>query len=231
MINNVEGKALQPISSEGNITTIIARDLPEAWFLSLKCIMRTGHEYLVKRGSFEGDTYRKELDAVAIQIFHPGSQPMVPDVPLGVPPPCTMDYVEQYLPYLMTSDKGQNDLYTYGEDIDKQLPKLIEMLKSAGESTNQACMAIGSAASMDLEHPQCLRVIDTRIRNGRLHFHVYFRSWDLWSGFPANLAGIQILKEYVASEVGVEDGYLFAYSKGLHLYSTHWELARMVLRR
>jgi len=33
-----------------------------------------------------------------------------------------------------------------------------------------------------------------------LHFVLYFRSWDLWGGFPAKLAGIQLLKEYMASD-------------------------------
>lgn len=191
--------------------------------------MARGHVYTVTRGSFEGSTQRKEFDSVTLRVKYPGSRPLVPVVPDGVPPPTTQEYVEQYLPYLMTGDKSRGELYTYGEDIDKQLPELIKVLKEGGEGTNQACMSIGSAGSILLEHPQCLRVIDTRIRDGRLHFYVYFRSWDLWGGFPSNLATIQILKEYVAGEVGVEDGELIAYSKGLHLYDYNWELARRVL--
>jgi thymidylate synthase len=37
---------------------------------------------------------------------------------------------------------------------------------------------------------------------------------------------MQLLKEYVASEIGVEDGELIALSKGLHLYDYTWGLAR-----
>jgi thymidylate synthase len=87
-------------------------------------------------------------------------------------------------------------------------------------------MAVGDASSIDLADPPCLRAIDTRIRDQRLHFFVYFRSWDLWAGFPSNLAAIQLLKEYMASEIGVNDGELIAMSKGLHLYEYSWELAR-----
>lgn len=213
-----------------DLLTVVARDLPEAWNLCIRGIMDHGYKYLITRGSHVG-SHRKEFDAVALEILYPGTKPLVPDVPEGVPPPSSMDYVENYLPYLMTSDKSQNELYTYGEDIDKQLPELIKMLKEAGDGTNQACMSVGNADSMFLEHSQCLRVVDTRIREGKLHFHVYFRSWDLWAGFPSNLAAVQILKEYVAGEVGVEDGQLFAYSKGLHLYEHHWKVANMVLGR
>lgn len=211
-----------------DLVTIEARDLPELWYLCIKECMARGHVYTVDRGSFQGQQ-RKEFDSATLLVKYPGTRPLVPTVPEGVPPPATQEYVEQYLPYLMTNDKAQGELYTYGEDIDRQLPELVKVLKEGGSGTNQACMSIGSASSIFLEHSQCLRVIDTRIRYGKLHFYVYFRSWDLWGGLPSNLAAIQILKEYVASEVGVEDGEIVAYSKGLHLYDHSWELARIVL--
>lgn len=209
---------------------IDARDLPEAWFLCIQKAMETGHEYLVERGSHQGQ-YRKEIDFVTLRVRYPGTRPLVPDTPEGLPPPSSMDYVEQYLPYLLCGVKEDREQYTYGIDIEKQLPELIKILKEAGGGTNQACMSIGDAGSIFLSDPQCLRVIDARIRYGKLHFYVYFRSWDLWSGFPSNLAAIQILKEYVASEVGAEDGELIVCSKGLHLYDHHWKLAGMLLRK
>ncbi|MFC2040763.1 hypothetical protein ACFLTY_00365, partial [Chloroflexota bacterium] len=55
-------------------------------------------------------------------------------------------------------------------------------------------------------------------------------SWDLWAGFPSNLAAIQLLKEYMSSEIGVGDGELIASSKGLHLYDYSWDLARATVR-
>ena len=208
------------------ITTIVARDLPEAWYLCVREIMAHGYEYVITRGSHV-EASRKELDSVVLEVLFPGSRPMVPDVPQGVPPPCSMDYVEKYLPYLMTGSKEKNEIYTYGEDIDKQLPVLIKILKEAGEGTNQACMTVGFPGSILLEHSQCLRVIDTRIRNGKLHFHVYFRSWDLWGGFPANLAAIAVLQRMMAEDIGVKIGEIIASSKGLHLYGYVEDLAKI----
>jgi thymidylate synthase len=72
-----------------------------------------------------------------------------------------------------------------------------------------------------------LRGIDTRISDGKLHFVVYFRSWDLFNGFPANLGAIQLLKEYMAAEIGVEDGEIIASRKGLHIYDYVFELAKL----
>ena len=82
-------------------------------------------------------------------------------------------------------------------------------------------------SDVTLVDPPCLRSIDTRIQDETLHFMVYFRSWDLWGGMPANLAGIQNLKEYMAGEIGVKDGEMIVESKGLHLYGYAEELAKL----
>ena len=75
--------------------------------------------------------------------------------------------------------------------------------------------------------PSCSAAQPTRIQDGTLHFVVYFRSWDLWGGMPANLAGIQNLKEYMATAIDVKDGEMIVESKGLHLYGYAEELANL----
>jgi thymidylate synthase len=108
-----------------------------------------------------------------------------------------------------------------------QIEEVIRMYRTKGYGTNQAAMTVSVPSDILLRDPPCLRHIDTRIRKGKLYFMVYFRSWDLWNGFPANLGGIQMLKEYMAAEIGVEDGDIIAASKGLHLYDYVWELAQL----
>jgi thymidylate synthase len=212
-----------------NITVIKARDLSEAWFLCLKKALEEGYEYKIDRGSYAGQR-RKELDLAVVEIKYPATRPLVPDVPPGIPAPSTMEYVENYLPYLMTSCKKEGEQYTYGQYLEKQIAEVIKMYKKDGFNTNQAFMAVGNEDSIILPDPPCLRMIDTRVRDGKLNFIVYFRSWDLWAGFPSNLAGIQLLKEYMASEIGVEDGEIAAISKGLHLYEYSWDLAKAVVK-
>ncbi len=211
------------------ISILEARDLSEAWFLCLRRTLSEGYEYKIERGSYAGQR-RKELDFVVINIKNPASRPLVPDVPQGVPPPSSMDYIESYLPYLMTAHKKEGEQYTYGQYLETQIAEVIRMYKKDGYNTNQAYMAVGDKKSISLSDPPCLRGIDTRIRYGKLHFFPYFRSWDLWAGFPSNLAAIQLLKEYMASEIGVEDGEIIASSKGLHLYEYVWEQARIAAR-
>jgi len=212
-----------------DITVIEARDLSEAWFLCLRKTLSCGYEYRIDRGSYAGQR-RKELGLVVVRIKNPGTRPLVPDVPQGVPAPSTMEYVESYLPYLMTSHRAEGEQYTYGQYLEKQIPEVIRMYKEQGFNTNQGYMAVGNEDSIFLDDPPCLRGIDTRIRDNRLNFIVYFRSWDLWAGFPSNLAAIQLLKEYMSGEIGVEDGEIIGISKGLHLYEYSWDLARAAAR-
>jgi thymidylate synthase len=212
-----------------NISVIEARDLSEAWFLCLRKTLTEGYEYKIDRGSYAGQR-RKELDFVVVKVRNPATRPLIPDVPQGVPPPTNMKYVESYLPYLMTAHKRKGEQYTYGQYLERQIPEVIKMYREDGYNTNQAFMAVGDKKSISLPDPPCLRAIDTRIRDNKLHFFAYFRSWDLWAGFPSNLAAIQLLKEYMASEIGVDDGELIASSKGLHLYEYAWELARTSAR-
>jgi thymidylate synthase len=104
---------------------------------------------------------------------------------------------------------------------------VIDTYRQFGERNNQLVLQIAHPSDLTLLDPPCLRSIDTRIQNNGLNFFVYFRSWDLWNGFPANLAAIQNLKEYMAAEIGVEDGQMVVESKGLHLYGYAEDLANL----
>ena len=83
------------------------RDLNEAWWKSLREVLLRGREYVIDTGSFE-QSKRKELDFIVLQIRKPNTRPLVPDVPLGVPAPTSMEYVENYLQYLQGEYRYSN---------------------------------------------------------------------------------------------------------------------------
>jgi thymidylate synthase len=210
-----------------DIIKIDAFDIPDSWFQLLKACLEKGYEYRIEEGASVGDR-RKELDFVWVRIKYPGNRPIIPDVPLGIPPPTSYKFVYEYMEVLVTSLGKADYDYTYGERLEAQIPLIIERLKQT-ENTNQTCMEVGKPEDINLENPPCLRLIDVRRRYGKLHFFCYFRSWDLWGGYPTNVAGLQLLKEYMAREIGIEDGEMLLASKGLHLYSREWELAEKVI--
>jgi thymidylate synthase len=217
-----------------------AFDLDDAWFQCLAQILDCGHVYTITKGSYEGQK-RLEFDFAVVRVKKPAHQ-IIPIIPEGmsIPAPTDMNYIQGYLSYLMTGTKTETEDYTYGErlvggkELSKEMPlevnqieEVIKLYKEKGFGTNQAVMEIGMPSDIKLVDPPCLRLIDTRIRYGKLHFMLYFRSWDLWGGFPSNLGGLQLVKQYMAEEIGVEDGEIIAVSKGLHLYDYAWDLAKL----
>lgn len=237
-----------------NLVSIEARDLPDAWFQCVAKVLEPGvaRKRIVNQGSYEGE-YRLEFDFITVHILNPTARPIIPEIPhhLGIPAPTDMDYVDGYFArYLMSDVKSEGEQYTYGErmvsaltapiahiDMDhtffgnerpitvNQIERIIERYKKNGPGNNQLIIQVGQPGDIMLKDPPCLRHIDTRVEEGKLHFVIYFRSWDLWGGFPANLAGIALLMEYMAGEIGVEPGEFICSSKGLHLYGYVWEIA------
>jgi thymidylate synthase len=229
---------------------IDAFDLDDAWFQCLSAILEKGHVYTITSGSYEGQK-RLEFDFAVVRVKKPFHQ-IIPIIPEGmsIPAPTDMDYIQGYLSYLLTGAKTETEDYTYGErlvdpkvkikynaqgkEMVKEMPlevnqidEVIKIYKEKGFGTNQAIMEIGMPSDITLADPPCLRLIDTRVRYGKLHFILYFRSWDLWGGFPSNLGGLQLVKQYMAGEIGVEDGEIISVSKGLHLYDYSWDLAKI----
>ena len=251
-----------------NVQFIKATSLDDAWHQTLFKMLEEGSVFKIDRGSYAGQK-RLEFDNITVQIQHPETRPLLPQIgeAYGVPNPVADDYLDDYLPYLMTGELKAEESYTYGQRlthcptklwyVDKypinkivikeydelkelgiifedefqgncinQIELLIWIYKNKGHRNNQMVLQVAQPDDMLLQDPPCLRHIDTRIQDGKLHFYPYFRSWDLWGGFPANLGGIQLLKEYVASEIGVEDGEIIASSKGLHIYDYSFDLAK-----
>lgn len=236
---------------------IVATDLDDAWFKVQYSLMLHGHRWTIERGSggCEGQE-RIEFDIATVQVTQPDTGPLLPIMPegSGIPPVADLDYVEQdyFSRYIMSDVKAENEEYTYGERINfpvaddllgetkTQIEWAIKMLAET-PMTNQATMEIGRpeditvhpkpSPGQDLStvgyDPPCMRVMDWRVRYGKLHLFVYFRSWDAWGGFPVNMAALELLKRHVAEQVGVANGELIGLSKGLHIYGHAEELAKI----
>jgi len=107
--------------------------------------------------------------------------------------------------------------------------EIIQTFLKETPETNRLVMEIGKPEDLLLKHPPCMRFIQFKVRYGQLHMYVYFRSWDCWGGMPANLAALQLVKEFLGKQADIEDGKIFASSLGLHLYDGEWELAEKVV--
>ena len=221
------------------VVSIEAVTLDDAWHQAVYNLFEHGRRYTIEQGSYTGSK-RIEFDFVVVRVKAPGEEPRLPKIPeqLNIPAPVNEDYVVNYFnDYIMGGKKAQDEDYTYGERLTNaadlkgnflnQVGTAISRYKKEGFGTNQIILQVGQPSDLLLSDPPCLRHVDTKMQDNTLHFFPYFRSWDLWGGFPANLAALQLLKEYMAAEIGVRDGEIIAASKGLHIYKHVEELAKL----
>ena len=103
-----------------NPLAIKATSISDAWFQTLYRCVEQGRSFTINRGSFEGQK-RLEFDFMTIHITHPWTIPLLPKVnpALGFPDPVEEDYLDDYLPYLMTGEEKEGESYTYGQRICK----------------------------------------------------------------------------------------------------------------
>ncbi len=225
---------------------IKAKTISDAWFQLIYNVFDNAYTQRIQRGSFENEQYRLQYPGMAVYIEHP-SEDMVPVMPpnSGIPAPTTMEYIEDYFAnYLMDPELSENETYKYASRIHYPMPKggtqldrVIEMLRET-PLTNQAVVEIGTPEDNDIclgndgkMDPPCLRLLDFKAVPLKdetvLTVSCYFRSWDLWAGFPTNLGGIELLKKYVADEAGLSSGPIYAYSAGAHIYGYQEDIARL----
>ena len=97
---------------------IEATSLSDAWFQTLYRCVEEGRPFHIDRGSYEG-LRRLEFDYATIHIKYPATVPLLPQVnpALGFPDPVAEDYLDGYLPYLMTGEVKEGESYTYGQRI------------------------------------------------------------------------------------------------------------------
>ena len=198
---------------------IKSKTISDAWFQCLYNLDSPDvYRQEIERGSFENESYRLQYPFLSVEISNPLVD-MVPSVPDGVAPPSSQEFIEEYYCDYILGGKGpeKNEEYTYAERIGDQLPTIMETLAKTPQ-TNQACMVVGRHEDVHLSDPACLREIDFKVVHDTLTLTTYWRSNDLWAGFPVNMGGMARLQEMVAEYIGKQVGKMYYYSSGSHIY-------------
>lgn len=225
---------------------VIAKTISDAWFQLIYNLFDYAYSQEIQKGSFENEQYRLQYPGIAVYIEYPYYD-MVPVMPpnSGIPAPTTKEYIEDYfVNYLMNPELAVNETYKYASRIHNRMPKggtqlerIIDMLRKT-PLTNQAVIEIATPEDLDIcfgndgrIDPPCLRLLDFKVIPTKsdltLTVSAYFRSWDLWAGLPTNLGGIELLKQFIARETSLNNGPMYAYSAGAHIYGYQEEIARL----
>ena len=117
-----------------------------------------------------------------------------------------------------------------GRKVD-QISLLLESLKHNPESRRHLVCAwnIGEVEKMAL--PPCHCLFQFYVAEGKLSCQLYQRSADVFLGVPFNIASYSLLTMMIAQVLGYRSGDFVHTFGDLHLYSNHFEQARLQLTR
>lgn len=200
-----------------------ANTVSEGWLKILDNVMKFGEEKPTEHG-----TKMKEI--VDIVAVIDGDEETIPSFM-----PCDANALKDYIPKLISQEKPENVVYTYGsrlrERID-QVQNAIDYLKEVPYT--RRAIAVTWRMDEDQKHnknPPCLTQIVWNVSHGKLHQTCSFRSHDMYEGWPLNMYGLRELQQMMAREVGIPAGQLVCLSISAHIYQPRWEEAKEVVKK
>ena len=117
-----------------------------------------------------------------------------------------------------------------GRHID-QIATVVEQIKNNPNSRRMIVSAWNPALVDDMALPPCHAMFQFYVADGKLSCQLYQRSADIFLGVPFNIASYALLTMMVAQVCGLQAGEFIHTLGDAHLYSNHFEQARLQLSR
>ena len=117
-----------------------------------------------------------------------------------------------------------------GRHID-QIANVVEQIKKNPDSRRLIVSAWNPALVDEMALPPCHALFQFYVANGKLSCQLYQRSADIFLGVPFNIASYALLTMMVAQVCGLEAGEFIHTFGDAHLYSNHFEQAKLQLSR
>jgi thymidylate synthase len=117
-----------------------------------------------------------------------------------------------------------------GETID-QIATVIQQIRTKPESRRLIVSAWNPAEIDAMALPPCHCLFQFFVSDGKLSCQLYQRSADIFLGVPFNIASYALLTMMAAQVTGLKPGEFIHTLGDAHLYSNHFEQAKLQLSR
>ena len=117
-----------------------------------------------------------------------------------------------------------------GRHID-QITNVVEQIKKNPDSRRLIVSAWNPALVDEMALPPCHALFQFYVADGKLSCQLYQRSADIFLGVPFNIASYALLTMMIAQVCGLEAGEFIHTLGDAHLYSNHFEQAKLQLSR
>ncbi|MCX8752658.1 thymidylate synthase [Snodgrassella sp. B3837] len=117
-----------------------------------------------------------------------------------------------------------------GRHID-QISNLLQQIKNNPDSRRLIVSAWNPALVDEMALPPCHALFQFYVANGKLSCQLYQRSADIFLGVPFNIASYALLTMMIAQVCDLQSGEFVHTLGDAHLYSNHFEQAKLQLSR
>jgi thymidylate synthase len=221
-------KKLEPeiiFPSEKTAFRVEEETVAKAWLRILQLALKFG---FVKK-SQHGEQQREIMNLIAVIT---GDDP--DSVAWKDYFPFSKDELLQYYPQLVTGMSVSEVTYTYGQRLRSygkidQLKSLIELLKKHPHSRRGINVLYDVEQDISSDNAPCLILVQCLVQDEKLFLTCYFRSHDLFDGWPKNVFGLLKLQKYISEESGLKIGSLTVISNSAHVYERNWKKTQNIL--
>ena len=119
----------------------------------------------------------------------------------------------------------------YARDGFDQISHLLEQIKQRPNSRRLLVTGWNPREAETVELPPCHTLFQFYVQDGELSCQLYQRSADIFLGVPFNIASYALLTCMLAQVSGLRPGEFVHTLGDAHLYSNHFEQARLQLTR
>ncbi|MEE4243791.1 MAG: thymidylate synthase [Kangiellaceae bacterium] len=117
-----------------------------------------------------------------------------------------------------------------GTTID-QIDNVVKQIKNNPNSRRLMVVAYNPGVADEMALPPCHSLFQFYVADGKLSCQLYQRSADIFLGVPFNIASYALLTHMIAQQCDLEVGEFIWSGGDVHLYSNHFEQAKLQLSR
>lgn len=214
------------LPSDGVFKVVRAKAI-DVWLELLKIILRFGEI----RQSFHGNRLKEVFNLAAVITDENPDDFYLPEWA-----PIARKDVENYLPSIMTAERGTED-YTYGERLwnfngmNQVDSVMVDYLKRY--PTDRAALAVLFDPMRDHKgrSAPCINLVQATNSGDLLNLTAYVRSHSIFSGWVLNIFGLLTLQKYIADKLGQKLGTLTVLSNCAHVYENEWPQAYDLVKK
>lgn len=124
-----------------------------------------------------------------------------------------------------------NEDGSYNTDGVDQIKRAVDTIRNNPNSRRILVTGWNPHEADRVALPPCHTIFQFYVVNGKLSCQLYQRSADVFLGVPFNIASYALLTHLIAKVTGLEVGDFVHTFGDVHLYSNHFEQARLQLSR